>query len=646
MKKKFFLLLLFVGCGLINSKEEWVEMTKRENKIKNIYAKIQSEQSEIDNLINKKHPSLKRDRKNNIIRPDGITLSGKPVYYKSYHGKSQVELLKAHKVKNNSGVLNLNLNGEGIQVHIWDSKSIFATHQEFVDPDTGNTIIETQSFESQSMESSHGTKVASTIIARGLAHNENYDVTGIAPKLSKLKYFNSTNDRFEILNELEENPDFIISNHSYGYYILNDEGEQVFDAWEIGEYGNWDQFIDETSNLFPYWLYVQGTGNEGDISYEGQEHAGYDYMVDGLNAKNQLNVASINLNKEFGDFISPSRFSSSGPTNDVRIKPEISALGKDVYCATWNKDEPTETNWYSNANGTSFSGPAVAGGAALMQQYYKQLNNNYMLSSTLRGLICHTATDLTMWGAKKVTGPDPKTGYGLMNIEAAIELIKENKTDSEKITERALTNNEVFNLSYITSTESSDKKLIVTLAWNDPFKPELLIDGDLVNDLDVRVYNDDGIFYPWKLDTADITAPALKGDNLVDNLEKIEIDAPNGNYIIEVSHKGILEEDQVFSLIVSGNGEVTTLSNKTIEKINTIFTSYSKAERKIIVQSRVPSVKTEKYEMYDITGRLINEKRLNGTNNFKIDAANLNKGVYLIRIKTDLSILTSKVIVD
>jgi hypothetical protein len=88
MKKKFFLLLLFVGCGLINSKEEWVEMTKRENKIKNIYAKIQSEQSEIDNLINKKHPSLKRDRKNNIIRPDGITLSGKPVYYKSYHGKS------------------------------------------------------------------------------------------------------------------------------------------------------------------------------------------------------------------------------------------------------------------------------------------------------------------------------------------------------------------------------------------------------------------------------------------------------------------------------------------------------------------------------------------------------------------------------
>jgi hypothetical protein len=54
----------------------------------------------------------------------------------------------------------------------------------------------------------------------------------------------------------------------------------------------------------------------------------------------------------------------------------------------------------------------------------------------------------------------------------------------------------------------------------------------------------------------------------------------------------------------------------------------------------------KKIEIYDITGRLIDKKRLDGTNNFKINAANLNRGVYLIRINTDLSILTSKVVVD
>ena len=647
MKKIFWILLFLMGCSIVDLKKEESEASKHQDKVRQIYDKIDSNQNEIDNLIKKNHPNLRRDTNNNIIRPDGITLSGKPVYYKSYHGKSQVELLKADKVQNNSGPLNLDLNGEGIQVHIWDSKSIFATHQEFADPDTGNTVIETQQFEAQSMESNHGTMVASTIIARGFSHNENYDVTGIAPNLSKLVYFNSSNDRFEIIQELENNPEFIISNHSYGYYIITDEGNQQFDAWEIGEYGNWDQFIDETSNLYPYWLYVQGTGNEGDINYEGQEHQGYDYMVDGLNAKNQLNVASINLSQQFGDFISPSGFSSAGPTNDVRIKPEISALGQDVYCATWNEDEPTETAWYANTNGTSFSGPAVAGGAALIQQYYKQLNNNYMLSSTLKGLICHTATDLTMWGPKTVIGPDPKTGYGLMNVEAAIELIHDNNIDNEKITERALENNGVYNLSYTAPEGSSNEKLIVTLAWNDPFKPVLLADGDLVNDLDIRVYNNDGIFYPWKLDTTDITAPALKGDNLVDNLEKIEIDAPSGNYTIEVTHKGILENDQVFSLIISGNGQVSTLSNEEIQKINTtIYASYIKSERKIQVIQPAAAAKMQAYTLYDISGRLIESKTLIGVNAFKINAAKLNTGIYLVEIKTDSATFTSKVVVE
>lgn len=647
MKKIFWILLFLVGCSIIDLKKEESDASKHQDKLRQLYDKIDSNQNEINNLIKKNHPNIRRDTKNNIIRPDGITLSGKPVYYKSYHGKSQVELLKADKVKNNSGQLNLDLNGGGIQVHVWDSKTIFATHQEFVDPDTGNTVIETQPFESQSMESNHGTMVASTIIARGIAHNENYDVTGLAPNVSKLVYYNSSNDRFEIVQELENNPEFIISNHSYGYYIITDEGNQQFDAWEIGEYGNWDQFIDETSNLFPYWLYIQGTGNEGDISYDGQEHPGYDYMVDGLNAKNQLNVASINLNQEFGDFISPSRFSSAGPTNDFRIKPEISALGQDVYCATWNEDEPTETSWYARTNGTSFSGPAVAGGAALIQQYYKQLNNEYMLSSTLRGLICHTATDLTMWGSKTVIGPDPKTGYGLMNVEAAIELIHSDSTDSEKITEIALENNGTYNLNFTTSEESNSEKLTVTLAWNDPFKPTLLTDGDLVNDLDIRVYNNDDIFYPWKLDNTDMTAPALKGDNLVDNLEKIEIDAPSGSYTIEVSHKGILENDQVFSLIISGNGQLATLSNEKIEKFSkNIYISYIKSERKIQVSQPAAAAKMQAYALYDISGRRIESKTLNGVNAFKINAVNLNIGIYLVEIKTDSATFTSKVVVE
>ena len=642
MKKVFFLFLFITSCTLLNIKTSSNEAIFN-SKLSSLYTKLEKTNKRIDSLVSINHPKLKRDNENNIIRPDGITLSGRPIYYKSYHGKSQVDLLKADKVKNNLGPLGLDLNGEGIQVHVWDSKSIFKTHIEFVDSN-GNTIIERSPSESQKMEDYHGTSVVSTIIANGVLHDDRYDVTGLAPKLSKLKYFNSTNDEFEILQEHESNPDFIISNHSYGYYIFNDEGLQQFDAWEIGEYGEWDQFIDEASNLFPYWIYIQGTGNEGDLSYDGQEHSKYDYLVDGLNAKNQLNVASINLIQEFGDFISPSGFSSAGPTNDFRIKPEIAALGSDVICAYWDEDEPTITNKYAKVSGTSFSGPAVAGGIALLQQHYKNLKNAYMRSSTVKALVCHTATDIASWGSKSVIGPDPKTGYGLFNVEKAVEVIQSTVTEPILITEKELSNGSDHKLTFVTDT-FSDEPLIVTLAWNDPYKKVLLTQGDLVNDLDIRVYNGTETFYPWKLDRNDMTAPAIKGDNLVDNLEKIEIDNPAGSYTIEVSHKGTLLENQIYSLIISGNGSVLTLSSDFQKaRLNKIISSFNRELDQIDVYQKSNTYIFKSFALYDISGRLIESSPLNDVSLFKINASKLNSGIYILEVNTNSARFTTKVV--
>ncbi len=645
MRKIFIFLLVVAGCSVLKLDTSSQKKAYNE-KLSSLYAKIEDLNKRIDILIETNHPNLIRDNNNNIIRPDGITFSGNPVYYKSYDGKSQVDLLKADKVKNSSGPLGVNLNGEGIQVHVWDSKSIFKTHNEFVDTETGETIIETSPNESQNIENSHGTRVVSTIISKGIYHNEVYDVTGLAPKLSKLKYYNYTNDRFEIVQELESNPEFIISNHSYGYSILNDDGEQRFEASEIGKYGEWDQFIDEASNLFPYWIYVQAVGNEGDISYEGQEHPNYDYLVDGALAKNQINVASINLNQEFGDFISPSGFSSAGPTNDFRIKPEIAALGKEVLCATWNEDEPNETGFYSVSSGTSFSGPAVAGAIALLQQQYKMLNDTYMLSSTVRALVCHTATDIPYWGSKSVVGPDPKTGYGLMNVEKAVKVIQSKEIDPFRLLENDLSNNGNYTLNFVTD-EASNEPLVVTLAWNDPYKESLLTEADLVNDLDIRIFQENETFYPWKLDTNDMTAPALKGDNLVDNLEKIEIENPTGTYTIEVSHKGTLLEDQTYSLIISGKGNVSTLTTEfKQDKLEKIITSFSRDSNHINVFQKGDLYIFKNYTLYDLSGRLIEKNNLKDVSLFKINASKLNSGIYIVEVNTNSGSFTSKVVIQ
>ena len=74
----------------------------------------------------------------------------------------------------------------------------------------------------------------------------------------------------------------------------------------------------------------------------------------------------------------------------------------------------------------------------------------------------------------------------------------------------------------------------------------------LVNDLDIRVSKDGNTFFPWKLNPGSVSAAATKGDNTVDNVEKVEIGASAGTYTITVSHKGSLTNgSQRFALIVS-----------------------------------------------------------------------------------------------
>jgi hypothetical protein len=76
----------------------------------------------------------------------------------------------------------------------------------------------------------------------------------------------------------------------------------------------------------------------------------------------------------------------------------------------------------------------------------------------------------------------------------------------------------------------------------------------------LRIKKDGQVYYPWVLDPQNPFAPSLTGDNTLDNVEQILIENPEtGTYIIEVSHKGSLQNNgtltdgsQVFSIVTTG----------------------------------------------------------------------------------------------
>ena len=101
--------------------------------------------------------------------------------------------------------------------------------------------------------------------------------------------------------------------------------------------------------------------------------------------------------------------------------------------------------------------------------------------------------------------------------------------------------------------------VIATLSWTDPAgtdynsSVENMLDYDvpvLVNDLDLRVNDSQNTYFPWKLDPSSPGTPATQGDNLVDNIEKVEINDAYGSLNFKISHKGYLTNGaQEFTLI-------------------------------------------------------------------------------------------------
>ncbi|MFY8189248.1 MAG: S8 family serine peptidase [Flavobacterium sp.] len=432
---------------------------------------------------------------------------------------------------NSGGSLGLNLNGQNMLGGVWDGGPARTTHNEFsgrVSLGDGETQLNNNSF--------HMTHVVGTIGAVGL----NPDAKGMANQ-SLVKTFDWNNDTTEVIDEIL-NEGLLLSNHSYGTRASQAP------SWLIGAYSTEASVWDEIAYAAPYYLMVTSAGNEGNFFNAEATTPLFDKLTTNKNSKNNLVIANaedavVNNNGNLV-FVDINSSSSQGPTDDNRIKPDITGNGTGVFSTN-----STNNNSYTTLSGTSMSGPNVMGTLLLLQQYHNQLHNNYMWSSTLKGLVCHTADD-----AGNV-GPDVSFGWGLLNAKRAAETLTQNGL-SAWVSEEILNNDETFTF---TVRAAGNTPLIASITWTDvagePLNGQLNNPSPrLVQDLDIRVSNGNSTFFPWKLQANPNLIAIRTQDNFTDNVEQVRIENPSAqDYVITVTHKGdLVNNKQAFSLVVTG----------------------------------------------------------------------------------------------
>ncbi|QAA81463.1 T9SS type A sorting domain-containing protein [Aequorivita sp. H23M31] len=456
----------------------------------------------------------------------GVLEDGSPKYYET-HNRGAGITTRTNLVQT-GGSSGLDLNGENMIGGVWDGGRTRASHVLLQ-----NRVTQ---IDNPYQLNDHATHVSGTMIGTGDVANG--AAKGMAPEAELLAH-DFLNDEAEMTAAAADG--LLISNHSYGLKI-----EQL-PLWYLGYYDQNARNLDNIAYNAPYYLPVVSAGNDRQSGQNPGDY-GYDYLTDKGVSKNSIVSAAVFevLNYTGPSNVIMSNFSSWGPTDDGRIKPDLSAKGVNTYSST-----AFSNHSYAYFSGTSMSAPNTSGSLLLLQQHYNNVNSSYMLSSTLRGLVLHTADE-----AGGTPGPDYRFGWGLMNTARAADVITNNGVTS-LILEEELAQDEVYTFS----VKADDlNTLMVSITWTDPAGTTPgggindLRTPMLVNDLDLRISDDGGnTFYPWMLNPDVPSSGATTGDNIVDNIEKVEVANASGEYIIRVSHKGELRNgSQVFSLIATG----------------------------------------------------------------------------------------------
>ncbi|HSX60481.1 MAG TPA: S8 family serine peptidase, partial [Tahibacter sp.] len=283
------------------------------------------------------------------------------------------------------------------------------------------------------------------------------------------------------------------------------------------------------------------------------------------NAKNAMTVGALG----HAGAITIASFSSRGPTDDGRVKPDIMAPGSSTISASGDASSggAAEAPVTKSLSGTSMSAPTISGGAALMRQFFadgwyprgaKTAADAYNPTGAVMKavLLNGTNTLTTNFGGNNF-------GWGRMwldgNLFFASTLTGGDDTRRLRVFERTQLSGikTAETHTYTINNVAAGQPLRATLAWYDvPGNPGAAI--ALVNNLDLEVVAPNGTYLGNVL-TGGASATGGTAD-VRNNVEQVLLTAPvAGTYTIRVKGTNVPGDGsansalQGYGLAVSGS---------------------------------------------------------------------------------------------
>ena len=462
-------------------------------------------------------------------------------------------------------VHDLGFDGEGVTVAVADSGLNLGEGQP-MHPDLEgrvNGFFYYGTLLDASDEHSHGTHVAGIVAGNGAAGetDENgflYGL-GIAPKahIVAQRMFDGIGNYEPPESMAKLTTDAVRAGAEIGSNSWGDDTQGRYDTSAM-EFDALVRDADpETPGDQPYILEFSA-GNAG----PGRQTVGSPAV-----AKNVI-ATGASQNERFDFFIfaegmdAMADFSSRGPCEDGRIKPDLVAPGTWI-ASLQSQGSGDENAWlpisplYQYQGGTSQAGPQVSGAAAVFVQYYREMNNGQTPSPALvKAALINSAFDMDNEAGGTDFVPNNDEGWGRVDLA---ELIGAGRSFDFTDQTSLLRTGQVFEKRFV--LESGELPLKVTLTYTDVpgFPPAIQA---LVNDLDLEVISPSGLIYRGNQFLDGESVPNAPSADAINNVEGVSVELPEaGEYLVRVIARKVVEDsrrdtaaiDQDFALVFSGH---------------------------------------------------------------------------------------------